>query len=97
MDPHRLNAIFTFLKVRRKSKFAQIGIQLLCGHPCMYIQGSPFEIQTPKHWNWICPSVTAPAACVIIAQQYSSATFISINFHSLKEKFCLHFKNVIIS
>jgi hypothetical protein len=36
------------------------------------------------------------AACVF-AQQYSSATFISLRFHSRKEKFSAHFKHIIIS
>jgi hypothetical protein len=31
----------------------------------------------------------------VIAQQYSSATFVSLPFHSHKEKFGARFKNVI--
>ena len=61
----------------------------------MYIQGIPFEIQTPKHWNPICPSMTSPAACVIIVQQYSSATL--LRFHSHKAVLDAHFKIVITS
>jgi hypothetical protein len=37
-----------------------------------------------------------PVACVI-AQKYSSATFLSLRFHSGKEKFGSHYRTVIIS
>jgi hypothetical protein len=47
----------------------------------MYVQGSPVEIQTSTHWSLIGRSMTAPHACVI-AQQYSSTTFVSLRFHS---------------
>jgi hypothetical protein len=62
----------------------------------VHIQGDAVEIQTPTHWNLIGSSMTAPAACVI-AQQYSSATFILLVFHSRKEKFGALFSKVIIS
>jgi hypothetical protein len=35
------------------------------------------------------------AACVI-AQQYFSATFVSLRFHSRKEKFTANLKNVVL-
>jgi hypothetical protein len=60
----------------------------------MYAQGSPVEIQIPAlepdrlHDH--------PDACVI-AQQYSSATFVSLRFHSRKEKFGALYENVTIS
>jgi hypothetical protein len=44
--------------------------------------------------NLIGSSKTAPAACVI-AQQYSSAIFVSRRFLSRKEKFGTRFKNLI--
>jgi hypothetical protein len=59
------------------------------------VQGNPFKFQTPKHWNPMCRSMTAPAACVIITQQYSSATL--LRFHSLKELLDAQFKIVVIS
>jgi hypothetical protein len=58
-------------------------------------QRSPFEVQTPKRWNQICRSVTATAACVVIAQQYFYATL--LRFHFLKELLDLQFKLVVIS
>jgi hypothetical protein len=36
------------------------------------------------HWNLIDRSTTAPPP--VIAQQYSSASFVSLCFHSRKEK-----------
>jgi hypothetical protein len=39
--------------------------------------------------------MNAPAACVI-AQQYSSANFVELHFHSHQEKFGARFKIVII-
>jgi hypothetical protein len=42
------------------------------------------------------PQHARPDAC-IIAQQYSSAIFISMRFHSRKEKFDARLKNFIIS
>jgi hypothetical protein len=47
----------------------------------MYIQWSPVEIQTPTYTK------TWSAAASVIAQQYSTATLVSLRFHSRKEKF----------
>jgi hypothetical protein len=49
---------------------------------------STLEDDQPQHYR--------PAAFVI-AQQYSSATFIAFGFHSSKEKLGAHVKNIIIS
>jgi len=57
----------------------------------IYVQGTPAEIQTSKHRNPI-DRRKHPAACVI-AQQCSSATFVSLRFHSNKEKFGTRRKN----
>jgi len=57
----------------------------------IYVQGTPAEIQAPKHRNPIYRR-KRPAACVI-AQQCSSATFVSLRFHSSKEKFGARYKN----
>jgi hypothetical protein len=48
-------------------------------------EGSPAEIQTPTHWKLIGHSMTAPPP--VIAQHYSSYTFVSLRFHSRKEQF----------
>jgi hypothetical protein len=53
---------------------------------CEYTKGSVLEIQTPVHRNLIGRSMTAPPSCVI-AQQYSSASYISLHFYSHWEKF----------
>ena len=45
----------------------------------------PVENQTPTYWNPFDYSTTVPATCVI-AQQCSSATFVSLCFHFRKEK-----------
>jgi len=51
----------------------------------MYIQRSTAKIRTPAHGYLTDHDMTASTACVI-AQQYSSATFVPLRFHSLKEK-----------
>ena len=58
----------------------------------MYIQGGPVEIL--HNWNLIGRSMTAPITCAI-PQQYSSTTFLSLRFHSRKEKYRGCYKNVI--
>jgi hypothetical protein len=67
---------------------------------CVYIYTYTYtainsvKIQTPTHWYQDQPQHDCPAACVI-AQHYSSATFISLRRHSRKENFVTRFKNVI--
>jgi hypothetical protein len=46
------------------------------------------EADRPQHGR--------PPPASVIAQQYSSATFGTMRFHSRKEKFGVHFKNVIL-
>jgi hypothetical protein len=46
----------------------------------VYTQRNALEIQTPTQWNLI-----SVAYCVI-AQQYSSATIVSLRFHPHEEK-----------
>jgi len=60
----------------------------------VYVQGSSVEIQTQTQRNPLGRSMTRPAACVI-AQQYSSATNVSLRYHSCKEKFGGRFENII--
>jgi hypothetical protein len=57
----------------------------------MYIQWSPVEVQAPAHLEPDRPQCDRPAAR-IVAQQYSSATCISLRFYYRKEKFGLHIK-----
>jgi hypothetical protein len=59
----------------------------------MYIQWSPFEIKTPTPRKTDQPQHDYPIACVI-AQQYSSAIFISLRSHSRTEKFGVRLKDV---
>ena len=61
---------------------------------CVYVQGSPAAIQTPTPSESERPHHDYPAACVI-AQQYSPTTFVTWRFHSHKENFGSHFRNVI--
>jgi hypothetical protein len=57
-------------------------------------KGVQLEFQTPSHWNLISRSTTAPVACVI-AQQYSSATVVSLRFHPRKENCGTLFKTTL--
>jgi len=58
-------------------------------------------MRTPTHWNLIRRSITplyrsiTPSTVSVIAQQYSSATFVSPSLHSRKEKFPRAFKKII--
>jgi len=79
-DTHGLNALVTLRNVRCKSSFAQVGIEYTCGQLYMYVQGSPVGI--PNYSNTmetVRPQHDRPFACVI-AQQYSSATVVSLRF-----------------
>lgn len=49
----------TFEKVRRRLIFAQHVIWYTYGQ-FVYVQVSPYEVETPAHWNMIGRSVTAP-------------------------------------
>jgi hypothetical protein len=51
----------------------------------MYVQGSLHPIHIPNTLELNRPQHERPAACVI-AQQYSSATFVSLRTHSRKKK-----------
>jgi hypothetical protein len=74
----------------------QVGIQYTYGRLRKCEQGPPAEIQIPEQWNLICFSMTTLITCCT-HQQYSSATFISLRFHSDTEKKIQHMfkKNVI--
>jgi len=73
---------------------AECGTAHKHGRISMYIQGSPAEIQNPTHSVSDIPQHDYPAACVI-AQQYSTSTFVQWRFHSRKEKFVKPFRNVV--
>jgi hypothetical protein len=90
-DTAKMNARFTFRKVRRKSNIAQVGTDYMYGHLDMYIQGSPVEIQTnPLESDR--PQRDSPSACVIV-QQNSSPTFVSL-FSFPREKLGALLENV---
>jgi hypothetical protein len=55
----------------------------------------PVEVENPTQWNLIGRGISSPPPPVYIAQQYSSATFVSLHFLFFKEKFCAPFRNVI--
>ena len=84
-------AVVTFRKLVRKSSFAQAGAVCAC-ELCMYVRWTPVEIQTSAHWDLIDSSMTAPTP-VVIAQQYSSASFVSLRFLSCKEELGAHSNN----
>jgi hypothetical protein len=58
----------------------------------MAVQVKP---KPPTEWNLVGRSTTA-IAC-FIAQQYSSAVFVTLCSHPRKEKFSVRFKNLTIS
>jgi hypothetical protein len=60
----------------------------------MYKQRRPGEIQTPTHWNLIARRMTASPP--IMAQQYSSAMFVSVRCRSRMEKFGSRFNFLIL-
>jgi hypothetical protein len=81
IDTSRLNAIVTLQKVRRKS-----GLSVLTINSC--VQGYTREFVWNPNSNKLergQPPACPPAICVI-AQQYSSVTFMSLLFHSRQEK-----------
>ena len=55
-----LSSSFTFRIIRRKSNFAQVTIEYTYDQLCMYIKGSPTEIQTPTHWKLIGRTINDP-------------------------------------
>jgi hypothetical protein len=62
----------------------------------VYIKVSPDEIQTSTNrFKHHCPQHDLPAACVI-AQEYSSATFVSLRSHLRWKRFASLFKKSII-
>jgi hypothetical protein len=58
----------------------------------MYVRWTPVEIQTSAHMDLINSSMTAPTP-LVIAQQYSSASFVSLRFLSCKEELGAHSNN----
>jgi hypothetical protein len=81
-DTHRLNALVALRNVRCKSRFAQVGIEYTCGklYTCV-LERVQLEFQaSPTHWK-LRPQHDRPFAYVI-AQQYSSATVVSLRSQS---------------
>jgi hypothetical protein len=66
----------------------QIRVEYTCGYVYAFIQRDPSTLEPDR------PQHDRPAASVI-AQQYSSATFVSLRSHSWKEMFGVHFRNFI--
>ena len=60
----------------------------------MYIQGNPAKIESPPYWNLLGRSMRCPPP--VFAQQYSPASFVSLQFHARKEKCGAPYKNVTI-
>ena len=58
----------------------------------MFIQGVQVKSKLPTHLNCIGRNMTAPPS--VIAQQYSSATFVSLRFHSRMEKLGARLRHV---
>ena len=83
-------AVVTFRKIWLKSNLVQTGIEYTYSQ--MYVYMSPVEIPTLE------PDLSqsdSPAAFVI-AQQYSSATFVSLRYYSRQEKIQCFSKNVVL-
>jgi hypothetical protein len=54
---------------------------------CVRVKGSSIETDTPALWNLIgCGVTPSPLPVYISAQRYSSATFVSLRFHSRKNR-----------
>jgi hypothetical protein len=90
-------AVVTFRKFRRESENAYLGTEYTCSQLCMY------DVYT-REWSWNANSNTPepdrpqhdrPATCVI-AQQYSSTTFVSLRFYSRKKKIRPRFQKCFI-
>jgi len=62
----------------------------------MHIQWIAFETHTAKALDPDRQQHNSPAACVI-AQQYSSSNFTSLNFHTRNTKLCAPLTNNIYS
>ena len=94
-DTHRPNALVTLRNVPCKTSFAQVGIEYTCGQLCTYVQGSQVGIPGSSNTlETVRPQHDRPFACVI-AQQYSSATVISLRFLSREENCVALFKTTL--
>jgi hypothetical protein len=70
------------------SNFAQVGTEFACGELWMYTWYKGVHLKS----NAQLVGTRTSAAVVVIAQQYSSATLVSLRIHSCKEKFDAPFK-----
>ena len=84
----------TLRNVRRKYNFLQLGIKCKYGKICVHKTQSSWNphSSTPESNR---PRHDGPAAC-FIAQQYSSATFVSLLFPFHKEKFDATLNKIIL-
>lgn len=78
---HHIHICYTPFDARsRRSSFAQRVIWYKYGQ-FVYAQVSPYEIETPAHWNMICRSVTAqPPMCYCPAVFFLVLRFIALAF-----------------
>jgi hypothetical protein len=70
----------TFPKAQRQSRVLRVRI-VYSRALCMCIQSGAVEIRTPTQCNLIGRSMTC-----VITQQYSSATYVSLLFHSSRQQ-----------
>jgi len=75
-----MQVVITFRKVWRKFlRKSELRVHMVnCACVCVYIRGSPDPHCYTLESDW--PELDRSATCVI-AQQYSSATFVSSRFH----------------
>jgi len=84
------HAVVAFRKIRRNSNIAHVEIEYTYGQlrTRMHMQGRVPELQAATHWKLTGCSITAlPPLLSTIGTRISSATFVSVAFHSGKEKF----------
>jgi hypothetical protein len=102
------DAAVTFRKLRRKSNFAPIWTECTYGHliEILFVLLYCFDLICLYNWSssnlnsstleTVRPQHDCPAACVV-AQQYSSATLLSLRCHYRKKKFGAIFKTATLS
>jgi len=68
----------------------------MCVCVCVYTGVQLKSRENPTHWKLIGRGISPPSP-IDIAQQYSTATLVSLRFHFCKENFGASFRNVVIS
>lgn len=80
LDAPRLNAEISSREAWCKSEVSTHTVSYICIYVTKHLKSKLFNTLQP---DW--PKHDSPAACVIV-QKYSSASFLSLCFHSRKEK-----------